>query len=144
MLSVRILPFGTILTYRKILVSLEDLYRSCLIWIKDIPVVNCGICHQTNGRHAEPLPEDNILIHCRGLQLCLLTKVEYLQGPRLCLQCYDLLRPVHDGTIRLDRAPDGGRSNILKVDDDDFGGAGLVLLLADTDEGVGFKCLSVD
>jgi len=47
---------------------------------------------------------------------------------------------VHDGTVRLDRSSDD-IVILLEVDDYDFGGGGLVLLLAHTYEGIGFEGL---
>lgn len=96
--------------------------------------------NQAQRSFAEPFPEHHILVHRGRLQLRLLTQVEYLECAGLCLQRDDLLRPVHDGTIRLDGSSDG-IIVVLEVDDYDFGGGGIILLLADADEGVGFEGL---
>ena len=65
-------------------------------------MVDRGICDQTEGVCADPLPEDDIFVHGVGLQLCFLGQIEDLQSPRLCLERDDLFIPVHDGTVGLD------------------------------------------
>jgi hypothetical protein len=92
------------LTYRKVLVSLEYFYRSSLVWVKHVPVIDCSIRNQTQACFTEPLPKYDILIHCGRLQFGFLGKVEDLEGPRLCLQRDNLLGPVHDSTICFDRS----------------------------------------
>lgn len=58
----------------------------------------------------------------------------------MCLQRNDLLGPVHDGTIRLDRSAND-IIIVFEIDDYDFGGGAFVLLFADTNERVRFECL---
>jgi hypothetical protein len=127
-------------TYCKILISLEDFNWGWLICVKDIPVVNCSICHQAQRCLAEPLPENHVLVHCRRLQLCLGTEVEYLEGSGLCLERNNLLRPVHNGTIGFDGSPND-IVGLFKVDDNDFGLRGFIFLFSYTYEGIRFECL---
>ena len=103
-------------------------------------MIYSSICNEAQCRFTEPLPEHNILIHRGRLQLGFLAQVEYLEGPGLCLERNNLLCPVHDSTIGFDWSPDD-IVTVLKVDDYDFGRCCFVLLLADTNEGIGFECL---
>ncbi len=61
----------------------------------------------------------------------------------MSLKRNDLLGPVHDGTVSFDRSANNIAA-ILKFDDNNFGGCGLVFLFADADEGIGFEGLQVD
>lgn len=103
-------------------------------------MVNCCVCHQTQCCLAEPLPENNILVHCSRLQLLLLTKVKDLERPGLGLQRNNILGPVHDSTIGLDRSSND-IATVLEFDDYDFRGGGSSLLFADAYEGIGFEGL---
>lgn len=103
---------------------------------KHVPVVNRVICDQSQTSLAEPLPENNIFIHGRRLELDLLRKVEDLYRPGLGLERNDLLIPMHDGTIGLDRSPHDLIA-FLEVDDDDFRRCFFTSLLTHTDIVVG-------
>lgn len=50
---------------------------------------------------------------------------------------------MHDGAVGLDWSSRDIVA-VLEVDDDDFGGCGLVLLLSNADVVVGFECLEGD
>lgn len=76
---------------------------------------------------------------CR-LQLRLGLKVEDLKGSRLCLECNDLLIPVHDSTVRVDRPP-YDFIVIFEVDNDNLRFVIFVDFLANADEGIGFESL---
>lgn len=120
--------------------ALEDLDWLWLGLIKDVPVIDGGLCNETQCCFAEPLPEHNILVHGCRLELRLLAEIEYLEGPRLCLEGNDLLCPVHDCTIGLDWASRDIVA-LLQVDDDNFRLCGIVLLLPNADEAVGLERL---
>lgn len=60
----------------------------------------------------------------------------------MCFQRDNLLRPVHNSTIRFDGSSDG-IIVVLEVDDYDFGGGGFIFLFANADEGVGFEGLNI-
>ncbi len=124
-----------IITYREICVPVKNFRRLRLSRIKDIPVVYGSICNEPQACFAEPLPKYNILIHCGRLELLFLYEVEDLKGSLLGFEGDDLLVPMHDGTISFDRLPNDVVV-ILHVDDDDFGGIGRLLRLANAYEGV--------
>ena len=74
------------------------------------------------------------------VELLLLLEVEDLEGARLGLEGDDHPVPVHDGTVGLDGPPCDVVA-ILQLDNDDFWGGILALLLADTDVVIGLECL---
>lgn len=124
------------LTHVEVGVALEDLDGRILGGVIDIPVVDTAGCDEAQSGFTDPLPELNILVHCAGLELLLLLKVEDLEGPGLGLEGNDLLVPVHDSTVGLDR-PARYVVAILELDNDNFGLCGFVLLLPNANEGVG-------
>jgi hypothetical protein len=95
------------------------------------------ISDQTQRVCAKPFPEENIFIHCRRLELGFLGQVKYLERSLIRFEGNDLLVPVHDGTIGLDRS-----SNDLivmfKVDNNDFRVSIFAEFLANANEVVGF------
>ncbi len=95
-----------------------------------------GVGDQAEAIGAEPLPEDNVLVHGGRLELLLLGQVEYLQGALLGLEGDDLARPVHDGAVGLDRAADDIVA-VLEVDDEHLGRGIFGELLPDADVAVG-------
>ena len=123
-------------THANALVALEDLNRSSLVGVEDVPVVDGGLSNKTQLLLADPLPEDDILVHCGRLELLLCFEVEDLQRSRLRAESDDLSGPVHDGTVGLDGASDDIVA-VLQVDNDDFGLGSIVLLLSYADERVG-------
>lgn len=128
-------------TYGQIGVAVGDLDRSQLVLIENIPVVHGSVCDEAQRVLADPLPEDDILVHGCRLQLLLVVQVEDLDCPLLGLEGDDVEVPVHDSTIGLDR-PSGDIIVVLQVDDDDLGRCGLVLLLADADVVIGLESLN--
>lgn len=116
----------------------KDLDGGGLGSVIDVPVVDRRVGDEAKSVLANPLPVLDVLVHGRGLELCLGGEIEDLQRPRLRLQGDDLARPVHDGTVGF-----YGASlhivAVLQVDDDDLGLGVLLLLYAD--EGVGLECL---
>ena len=127
-------------TYVQVSVTLEDLDGGGLAGIVDVPVKDGCFGDQTQGRLADPLPENDVLVQGGRLELLLLLEVENLEGSRLCAKSDDLLGPVHDGTVGLDGSPSDIVA-LLQVDNDDFGLGGLALLLSYADEVVGLECL---
>ena len=117
--------------------SLKHFHWRGLCLVEDVPVVHAGICHETKCVLIKEFPENNILVHSRRLQLRLVSQIEDLQCPLLCLQCYYELVPVHDGAVGLDRSPYDIVS-ILEINDDDFGRRVVIELLSYTDVVVGF------
>lgn len=107
-------------TYGKVGVTLEDLNGCCLGAIKNIPVVDSGICDKAKRGLGDPLPEHDVFVHSGRLQLRLVVEIEYLERSRLCLEGNDVARPVHDGTVGLDGAP-CDIVVVLEIDDNDFG-----------------------
>jgi hypothetical protein len=93
-------------------------------------MVDCCIRNETKRCIAEPLPEYDVLVHCRRLQLLLLAQVKYLEGPGLCLERNDLFRPVHDGTIGFDRSPDD-IVIVFEINDNYFGGFAFLFSYTD-------------
>lgn len=73
----------------------------------------------------------------------LLAEIKDLECPGLSLKRNNLLGPVHNGTVGLDRSANNIVA-ILEFDDDYFRGGGLILLFADADEGIGFEGLKLD
>jgi hypothetical protein len=123
-------------TYIQVRIALEHLNRVRLSCVVDVPMEDSSLGYEAEGRRADPLPEDDILVHGCRLKLLLLLQVEDLQCSRLRPQSDDLLRPVHDGTVGLD----GSSDNIvplLQVDDNNFRRRGTGLLFAYANERVG-------
>lgn len=100
----------------------------------------CSICDKPQGCFAEPLPEHHILIHGGRLQLGFRAQVKDLECAGLGFQRDDLLGPVHDGTVGLDRPPRNSIA-ILEVDDNDFRGCRAGFLFAYANERIGFEGL---
>lgn len=96
-----------------------------------------GVRDQTQARLAKPFPVYNILAHQRGLELLLCLKVKDLDCSRLCFQGNNISRPVHDGTVCINRTLDD-LIVVLEVDDDDLRFVGLVDLLSHANIVVGF------
>src|SRR4051794_15036665 len=92
--------------YLKISVAVKRLDGRRLGRVEDIPVIDGAVCDESQRRLADPLPEDHILGHGCGLEFLLLFEIEDLKGARLGSQGDYLARPVHDGTVGLDRATD--------------------------------------
>ena len=88
-------------------------------------MVYTRVRNKTDAVFREPLPKYYVLIHVGRFQLRPPTKVKNLQRPLLCLQGNDLLRPVHDSTIGLDRPPHD-TIVVLEIDDNDFRGCIVV------------------
>lgn len=65
-------------------------------------MVHRRISDQAQRVRTKPFPEENVFIHCRGLELGFLCQVKYLKRPLIRLEGDDLLVPVHDGTVSLD------------------------------------------
>lgn len=77
-------------------------------------MVNAIVCNKAQAPLTNPLPKDNILIHCMRLQLLLCFQVENLKCA-LGFQGDNLFAPVHDSTICLD-CPPCDLVAIMKVD----------------------------
>lgn len=120
--------------------SVRDLLWHVLVLVKHIPVVDSGVCDQAERAVGDPLPEDDVLVHGGRLQLLLVIQVEDLDCSRLGLECDDVEVPVHDGAVGLDWSSRHIVA-VFEVDDDNFGGCSLVLLLSNADVVVGFECL---
>lgn len=127
-------------TYRKVRETIEHLDWVLLGSVIDIPVVDGGLRHQTQSLVAEPLPVDNILVHDRGLELLLGGEVENLNCPALGLEGDDVLAPVHDRTVGIDRSPHD-LIVVLQVNNDDLWLVVLFELLANTDIVIRFESL---
>jgi len=69
-------------------------------------MIDCCVGHQTKTCFAVPFPEDNIFVHGGRFELLFGTQVEDLNSSGLSLEGNDLLVPVHDGTICVDRSLD--------------------------------------
>lgn len=123
------------MTHVEVSIALEDLDRRILRSVVDVPVVDTASCDEAQSGFADPLPELNILVHCAGLELLLLLEIEDLKGPGLGLESNDLLVPVHDSTVGLDR-PACYVVAILELDNDNFGLSGFVLLFPNANERV--------
>lgn len=95
-------------------------------------MVNRNVCHQTQTRIAEPLPVHDILIHNRRLQLLLCRQVEDLDCPSLRFESDDVLGPMHDSTVRVDR-PFDDFIVVLEVDDNHLGLVIFAKFLANTE-----------
>ncbi len=119
---------------------LKDLARSGLRRVKDVPVVDGVFRHQAEVLVAEPLPEQDVLVHGGRLESLALLEVEDLQRPLLGLERDDELTPVHDGTVGLDGSTDD-IVVVLEIDDDDLGLGFIADPLTHTDEPVRFECL---
>jgi hypothetical protein len=103
-------------------------------------VVDGPVGDEAEGGVADPLPEDDLLLHGVRLDFCLICQVEYLDGVLVGAQGDDGLLPVHDGAVGLD----GAAHDIVvvfEVYDDDFGLGSLVELLADAEVVVGLERL---
>ncbi|KAK5636825.1 hypothetical protein RRF57_012537 [Xylaria bambusicola] len=100
-------------------------------------MIDRGLGDQAQGRLADPLPKDNVFVHGGGLELLLLLEIEYLQRSRLGTESDDLLSPVHDGTIGLDRAT-GDIVIGLEINNDDVGLSGTWFLVSYANEVVRF------
>lgn len=127
-------------TYRKVGKTIKHLNWVLLGSVIDVPVVDGGLGDQTQGLVAEPLPVDNILVHYRGLQLLLGGEVEDLNCPALGLEGDNVLAPVHDRTVSIDRPPHD-LIVVLQVNNDDLWLVVLVELLANTDIVIRFEGL---
>lgn len=92
-------------TYRKVGKPVKHLRRVLLGSVVHVPVVHGGVGNQTQRLFTEPFPVDDILVHHCGLELLLCLKVEDLNCAPLSLEGDDVLGPVHDGTVGIDRPP---------------------------------------
>ena len=99
-------------------------------------MIDRGVGDEAQAVFAEPLPEDNILIHNRGLELRFRSKVEDLNCPRLGFERNDLPGPVHDRTVRVDRSLNDFIV-IFEVDDYDLRFVLFIKLLSNADETIG-------
>lgn len=129
-----------VVTNIQVSVALKHLDGRLLGGVVNIPVVNASCGDEAQSGLANPRPELDVIIHGAGLELLLLLEVKNLKCPRLSLEGNDLAVPVHDGTVGLD-GPAGDVVAILELDDDDLWLCGFVLLLANTNVGIGFECL---
>lgn len=120
-------------TYTEVRKPIKDLLRVSLGRVEDIPVEDRALCHQAQALLIEPFPVHNILIHDRRLQLLLRRQVEDLDCAPLGLESNDVTVPVHDSTIRIDRALDDFIV-VLQVNDDNLRLVLLGELLPDTHE----------
>lgn len=107
-------------TYVKVGVPVGDLDRVLLIFIEDIPMVDGGICDESQFALADPLPKYHVFVHRCRLQLLLIVQVEDLDRSRLSLEGDNVEVPVHNSTIGFDWASSDIVA-VLEVDDDDFG-----------------------
>lgn len=82
-------------------------------------MIDAACSDETQGGVADPFPELNIFVHGGRLELLLLPEVEDLQSSRLGLERNYLLVPVHNGTVRLDRAS-GDIVAIFELDNHHF------------------------
>lgn len=105
--------------------------------VKDVPVVNRGLSDQANTCLTVPLPEDNIFSHDCRLELLLCLEVKDLDGLALGLKRDNVLVPVHDRTIGINRAPDD-LIVVFKIDYDNLCLIFIVDLLSYADETIGF------
>jgi hypothetical protein len=119
--------------YLEVCVTVKSLHWRRLGRVEDIPVVNGALGDQSQCGLADPLPEGHVLTHRGRLEFLFLLEVEDLQSTRLRLEGDNLARPVHDGTVGLDRPADD-IVPVLELDDEDFGRRGLVFLVPDADE----------
>lgn len=103
-------------------------------------MVHGGVGNQTQGLVTEPLPVDDILVHHRRLELLLCLQVEDLNCPALRLECDDVLAPVHDGAVSVDRPPHD-IVVVLQVNNDDLRLVIFVELLANADIVIRFESL---
>lgn len=62
------------------------------------------ICDQTQGIRTKPLPKNYILVHYGGMKFCFLAEVEDLQRPLIRFERDDLLSPMHNSAVSLDRS----------------------------------------
>ena len=127
-------------TYLKIRAPIKDLDGGGLTGIEDVPVIDGVLGHEAQGGLVEPLPKDDVFAHGMRLELLLLVEVEDLEGPLSGLKGDDVLVPVHDGTIGLDRSA-RDIVVVLQVDNDDLGRCVLRRSLANADEAIGFQGL---
>ena len=101
-------------------VAVEHFDGRGLAWIKDVPVVDTSLCNQTQALVAVPLPENDVLVHGGRLQLGLCAQVEDLKSTLLGAESDDVLGPVHDGVVSLDRATND-TVVVLEVDNNNLG-----------------------
>ena len=97
----------------------------------EVPVEDGRLGDDAERLLAEPLPEDDLLVHQVGLELLLCRDVEHLELPA-GLEREDLVGRVHDGAVGRDRPADDG-IGVVEVDDDNVG------LVAHADERVGLE-----
>ena len=100
-------------------------------------MIDRGVSDEAQAIFAEPLPEDNILVHDRGLELRFGGKVEDLNRPRLGFERNDLSGPVHDRTVRVDRSLNDFIV-VSEVDNYDLRFVLFIKLLSNADEAIGF------
>jgi hypothetical protein len=127
-------------SYREVGISIKNLGRLNSRGIHDVPVVDGSLGDETQASFANPFPEDNVLVHCAGLEFGFGCKIKYLKCPRLGLERNDLLVPVHDSTISLN-GPSDDIVSIFQLDDDHFWLGGFIYFLADAKELVGLERL---
>lgn len=121
------------MTYLEVGIAIEMSHWGSLGRVPDIPMVNCNICHESEGILTYPRPEVYVFTHRAALQLRLRFKVKDLEGSALRLECNDLLVPVHNRAVSLDRSPDDIVA-FFEFDDEDFRLCLLAELLTNTDE----------
>jgi hypothetical protein len=127
-------------TYRKVGETIKHLDGILLGSVIDVPMVDGGFRNQTQGLFAEPLPVHNILVHYRRLELLLDGEIENLDCPALSLEGDNVLAPVHDCTVGIDRPPHD-LIVVLQVNNDDLWLVVLFELLANTDIVIRFEGL---
>ena len=91
----------------------------------------------------DPFPKDHIFLHRRALYLALCTQVEDLQCLPAGFESNHQLRPMHYGTVGLDRPPNDILC-VLEVDNDDFGRSIIIYFLAYANVVVGLQCTGVE
>ena len=128
---------------RKVLIAVEHLLRRDLRRVENVPVINASVSNKAKRCFTEPLSAHHIFLHRRALDLALLRQIKDLQRLPTCFQSDHLLGPMHDGTIRLNRASNDILS-VLEVDDDDLGRGIVIYFLPHADVVVGFECTRVE
>lgn len=87
---------------------------------EDIPVIHRILSYQPQAIWAVPFPVYDILQHCIRIDFDFLSKIEDLEGSLLGFESNDLLVPMHDGTVGLNR-PLHDLIVVFEVDYDDLG-----------------------
>ena len=104
------------------------------------PVIDCCLCHNSNGVNINPFPKQDVISHCMSLHLGLHFDVKDLKSSHGS-QGNDLGSGIHDGIVCRDRSSNWGL-RVCHVNDDHLGC--ISYFFSHTDKFVWLHCKGIE